>query len=63
MKINHVYFGDCIKVMKSFPAESVDLVFADPPFNIGLKYENYDDNKSYQKYKENLCTNGHWQMR
>ena len=26
--------GDCIAVMDSLPAESVDLVFADPPYNL-----------------------------
>lgn len=32
-----VYLGDCIEIMKAFPDESVDLVFKDPPFNIGIK--------------------------
>lgn len=26
--------GDCIEVLKSFPSESVDLIFADPPYNM-----------------------------
>ena len=29
--------GDCIEVMASLPAESVDLIFADPPYNLQLK--------------------------
>jgi modification methylase len=28
--------GDCIEVLKSLPAKSVDLVFADPPYNLQL---------------------------
>ncbi|MCW7071994.1 MAG: site-specific DNA-methyltransferase [Methanophagales archaeon] len=36
--------------MKTLPNKSVDLVFADPPFNIGLKYDVYNDNLSYEKY-------------
>ena len=52
MKINEVYLGDCIEVMKTFPGKSVDLVFADPPFNIGIKYDVYKDNIPYQEYYE-----------
>ncbi len=29
--------GDCIEVMRSLPEASVDLVFADPPYNLQLK--------------------------
>jgi DNA modification methylase len=30
--------GDCCAVLASLPAESVDLVVADPPYNIGIDY-------------------------
>ena len=50
MDINKIYLGDCIKIMNGLQEESVDLVFADPPFNIGLKYDVYEDNKSYEEY-------------
>jgi site-specific DNA-methyltransferase (adenine-specific) len=33
-----LYEGDCIKVMQTLEAESVDLAFADPPFNLGKEY-------------------------
>ena len=36
---------DCIKGLKGLADESVDLVFADPPFNIGYEYDSYDDRK------------------
>ncbi|MFH2069633.1 MAG: site-specific DNA-methyltransferase [Elusimicrobiota bacterium] len=48
--VNQVIEGDCIEIMKNIPSESVDLVFADPPFNIGIKYDNYKDDKSYEDY-------------
>lgn len=35
---NQLYFGDCLEVMKTLPAESVDLVYLDPPFNSNAKY-------------------------
>jgi len=50
MEVNKVYLGDCIKIMKELPPNSVDLVFADPPFNIGIKYDKYNDNLSYEEY-------------
>ncbi len=44
MKLNYIYKGDCRKVMKKeLPNESIDLVFADPPYNLsgnGLKWQN-----------------------
>lgn len=40
MKLNHIYKGDCLEIMQDFPQFSIDLVFADPPYNLsgnGLK--------------------------
>lgn len=50
MEVNKVYLGNCIKIMETLSNNSVDLVFADPPFNIGLKYDNYNDNQTYENY-------------
>lgn len=36
--------------MRSLEAGSVDLVFADPPFNIGYKYDTYKDKLKYSDY-------------
>lgn len=33
-----LYEGDCINVMKTIEDETVDLAFADPPFNLGKLY-------------------------
>jgi len=39
-KPNKIYQGDCIKIMKRWPEKSVDLIFADPPYNLsGTKLE------------------------
>src|SRR6185436_6706831 len=32
-----VLIGDCVAEMAALPAESVDLVFADPPYNLQLR--------------------------
>ena len=37
IKPNQIIQGDCIEVMAGLPAESVDMVFADPPYNLQLK--------------------------
>ncbi len=44
--------GDCIKGMEKLPAGSVDLAFADPPFNIGYDYDVYDDRREADDYLE-----------
>jgi len=35
-----IHTGDCVAVLAALPAESVDLVVADPPYNIGIDYGN-----------------------
>lgn len=37
--------GDCIAGLKAIPTGTVDLAFADPPFNIGYDYDVYDDKR------------------
>jgi site-specific DNA-methyltransferase (adenine-specific) len=41
---------DCIAGMKSLAEGSIDLAFADPPFNIGYKYDVYEDRKAADEY-------------
>ena len=35
--LNTILAGDCIEEMRRLPAESIDLIFADPPYNLQLK--------------------------
>jgi len=35
-KLDVVHVGDCVEVLRSLPDRSVDLVFADPPYNLQL---------------------------
>jgi len=37
LPLNSILDGDCISVMNSLPAASIDLIFADPPYNLQLK--------------------------
>lgn len=36
LPIDTILVGDCIEQMNALPAESVDLIFADPPYNLQL---------------------------
>lgn len=48
--MNEILTGDCLEQLKTLPARSVDLAFADPPFNIGYDYDVYDDRRSRGDY-------------
>ena len=36
---NQIIQGDCVEAMQSLPETSVDLIFADPPYNLQLQNE------------------------
>lgn len=38
---NRILHGDCIEVLASLPENSVDVIFADPPYNLQLQKELY----------------------
>ncbi|MEP2532216.1 site-specific DNA-methyltransferase [Shimia sp.] len=37
LPLNTILDGDCIEMMNSLPENSIDLIFADPPYNLQLK--------------------------
>src|SRR3954452_16129395 len=61
-----ILIGDCVAQMAALPAASVDLVFADPPYNLQLQRalkrpdeskvdavdENWDKFSSFQAYDD-----------
>ncbi|MCZ2342426.1 MAG: hypothetical protein LC104_11605 [Bacteroidales bacterium] len=47
---NDIWTGDCLTLLPRLPDGSVDLVFADPPFNIGYQYDQYQDKKPKAAY-------------
>src|SRR3989344_5319262 len=36
--LNRVYNGAIMKILKDLPDDSVDMVFGDPDYNVGIKY-------------------------
>lgn len=45
-----IFHEDCIKGLRALPEASADLVFADPPYNIGYQYNTYKDEKKDGDY-------------
>ena len=41
LPLNQILSGNCIEILNSLPENSVDLVFADPPYNLQLQRDLY----------------------
>jgi len=48
--LNKIICGDCIEVLGKVTEPFADLIFADPPFNIGYKYDKYYDKVKKKNY-------------
>jgi len=49
--LGKLYKGDCIELLGDMESETVDMVFADPPFNLDKEYPSgIDDNLKDEKY-------------
>ncbi len=44
--LNKIILGDNLEILKKLPAKSVDLIFADPPYNLQLKNDLYRPNQT-----------------
>lgn len=49
-KWNIVIQGDAVEILKKYPDDSIDLVFADPPYNLDKAYNVYDDEQDRKAY-------------
>lgn len=45
-----IYNGDCLDLMRALPTGTVDLFVTDPPYNIGYKYDVYQDTLGADQY-------------
>lgn len=64
--LNQIIQGECIEVLKTFPENSIDLIFADPPYNMQLRgdlwrpnmtlvdgvHDDWDKFESFDRYDE-----------
>lgn len=47
---NKILNGDSIELFKEIPDNSIDITFADPPFNLKKKYNGYKDSLEFEEY-------------
>jgi DNA modification methylase len=50
LELDRSYTGDCQELFPRAEAGTIDLIFADPPFNIGYDYDIYDDRRDAEAY-------------
>ncbi len=50
--MNEIIVGDCREVMKTIPDETIGMILTSPPYNVGLKYDGFDDNLPEDEFKE-----------
>lgn len=51
-KPSRFYLADCVEVMAALPARSVDVIVTSPPYNLGIRYNAYDDTLPRADYLE-----------
>ena len=47
---NVVHHGDAVRILRQYPDNAIDLVFADPPYNLDKAYHGYDDEQADEEY-------------
>lgn len=50
MQTNIINLRDCVSGMLALPEKSVNIVVTSPPYNLGIDYGTYKDNKPRQEY-------------
>ncbi|HJQ69997.1 MAG TPA: DNA methyltransferase [Blastocatellia bacterium] len=48
--LDRCHNAPCLDVLKAIPSETVDLAFADPPFNLTKEYNGYSDDRGEGEY-------------
>ena len=48
--LNKITQGDCLTLLQDIPDNSIDVTFADPPFNLKKKYNSTKDSLEFQEY-------------
>ena len=51
MQFNKLYNDDTLKILKSLPQNSLDMIWGDPDYNVGINYNgSADGNTHYQRH-------------
>lgn len=52
IQVDTVIWGDCLEHLRAIPNNSVDVCFADPPFNLDKNYGTHNDQMPLEEYLE-----------
>lgn len=52
MQLDKIHHLDCVEGMRQLDTKSVDLVVTSPPYNAGIEYAEYNDNREWGEYYE-----------
>ena len=55
INFNTLYLEDTLKILKQIPDNSLDMVYGDPDYNVGINYNGNKYTKSWDKYIEWYC--------
>jgi len=50
MEINKLYNGDILDMFEKTPDSLIDLIVTSPPYNVGIDYDSWDDQKPIDEY-------------
>lgn len=50
LHLPEIHTGDCCDYLRTIAGGTAQLVFADPPFNIGYEYDQYNDRRERSEY-------------
>jgi len=50
--LNTVFLGDVMNLLKELPDRSIDMVYGDPDYNVGIKYGDKSYTKTFDEYVE-----------
>jgi len=50
--LDHVHLGDIMDVLRQLPDNSVDMVYGDPDYNVGIKYNEKSYTREFNAYIE-----------
>jgi site-specific DNA-methyltransferase (adenine-specific) len=53
--VHRLILGDCLDILPTLAAGSVDVVVTSPPYNLGIAYRSYDDRLAEEAYLDWLC--------
>lgn len=48
--INYVHFGDVMDLLRKLPENSVDMIFGDPDYNVGIRYGDKTYTRNFDEY-------------